>query len=109
MHDRKHMPLLTADFNFQTVVYRTDPEAPEVLPIDVVICGFDEGDFAAMQPRHPQSRALEHIVAACRKRLEAAIARLPSGPERAGLREEVRQLDVARTRGRLSEMRNGVL
>ena len=62
-----------------------------------------------MQPRHPQSRELEHVAATYRKRLEAAIARLPRGPEREGLREEVRQLDAARTRGRLSDMRNGVI
>ena len=62
-----------------------------------------------MQPQHPQPLALEHIVATYRKRLEAAIARLPSGPEREGLRREIRQLDAARTRGRVSEMSDGVM
>ena len=61
-----------------------------------------------MQPQHPQPLALERIVATYRKRLEAAIARLPSSPEREGLRGEIRQLDAARTRGRMSETSNGV-
>jgi hypothetical protein len=62
-----------------------------------------------MQPQHPQPLALEHIVATYRKQLEAAIARLPSGPEREGLRGEIRQLDAARTRGRMSGMSGGVM
>jgi hypothetical protein len=60
-----------------------------------------------MQPQHPQSLALEQIVATYRKRLEAAIAKLPSSPEREGLRGEVRQLDAARTRGRIWGMSGG--
>jgi hypothetical protein len=31
----------TADFKHQSVAYRTDVEAPEVLPFVWVICGFD--------------------------------------------------------------------
>lgn len=61
-----------------------------------------------MQPQHPQPLALEYIVATYRKRLEAAIARLPNDPERERLRGEIRQLDAARARDCISGTSGGV-
>jgi hypothetical protein len=56
-----------------------------------------------MLPQNPQPLALERIAATYRKRLEVTIARLPSGPDREDLREEVRKLDAAHDRGRCRE------
>ena len=62
-----------------------------------------------MQPQHPQPFALENIVETYRKRLETAIASLPGGSQREGLRGEIRQLDAARMRGRMSGMSGRVM
>jgi hypothetical protein len=48
-----------------------------------------------MQPQQSPSLALEYLVAAYRARMEAAIAGLPRGPEREGLRREFTRIDAA--------------